>query len=287
MEYESEVKEVRRMFLDEYEANKELYDEVDCKRIESDDFYVKRFIREKNGKISDAFSMMNEAMKWRKEYGVNSLKHTDFPAEFFKIAELHNYVCDKNNIPQIYCRVKLHKALPEWREVYKKFIVYIVEQAEKEAAKKGTRWGIVFDCRDGDVFHVELDLNLFGVKTIFNYYPQAMEYIVVLDIPWILWAIYKIINSFIPAQYRYLFVFVNKKQIKEKLGENHIPYYVGGTCNTNCHLFYNDCPSLEQVAETFQLKENAVKKMLGHYKKYLDEIDQNEKEKLKTSNNNF
>lgn len=57
--------------VSELEA-KGVYDERDVQRVSSNDLYVRQFIR-KTETIQDAADRLHEALKWRKEIGINGM----------------------------------------------------------------------------------------------------------------------------------------------------------------------------------------------------------------------
>ncbi|RWS22112.1 motile sperm domain-containing protein 2-like protein, partial [Leptotrombidium deliense] len=65
------IEEVKRRFLDEYEANKDLYDEEDIERIITNDFFVRRFVNFNGQGPEKGFEQMKKAYRWRKSFGVN------------------------------------------------------------------------------------------------------------------------------------------------------------------------------------------------------------------------
>ncbi|XP_053200653.1 motile sperm domain-containing protein 2-like [Panonychus citri] len=219
---------IRNRIMEESLTDTEAFDQCDLKRI-GDDLYVKRFLDERYGKVKDAIKMLSDCLRWRKSFGVNTMKSSDFPKEIFRVGELHEFYKDKNNITTLYLRIERHRALSGWMPMIKRYIVFMIERAEKQAARNGHGIGLVVDARRGSISNVEIELDFFAVKTILNYYPGSLQYLAVYEIPWLLMAILKLVKSWFPAQYQNKFHFLNPNNIDNFLGLDNVPDYMGGT----------------------------------------------------------
>lgn len=62
---------VRDRFLEEVKENPGWFDEVDVQRIKNNEFLVRRFLECNKNDQDDALEQLVDAMKWRKEFGVN------------------------------------------------------------------------------------------------------------------------------------------------------------------------------------------------------------------------
>lgn len=68
------IDELKRRFNEEFAANPELYDERDYERINTNDWWTKRYLLYRHGDMQKAFDLLKDNMKWRKEYGAWSIK---------------------------------------------------------------------------------------------------------------------------------------------------------------------------------------------------------------------
>ncbi|XP_074605578.1 motile sperm domain-containing protein 2-like [Brevipalpus obovatus] len=222
------IDKVRDITLAEVEKDPISFEDVDVQRVCSDDAYIYRFVEDRSGKIDDAAKMLVETLRWRKSYGVNHMKVEDFPAEIFRVAELFEFHPDKNGISTLYLRIDRHRPVSKWKEIIRRFIVFNIEQAEKVATQNNKGIGLVVDARNGKIYHVEIDLDLFTIKTILNYYPGCLQYLAIFEIPWVLMAILKLVKSWCPAHYQDKFKFINKSNVNEFIGLENLPEFMGG-----------------------------------------------------------
>ena len=96
------VPKVRENVLKLYEIDKTFADECDVKRIQSDDWFVQRFIEQSDNDLKKSTDLLVDNLKWRKAFGVNTrLLTKDFAKEFFEIGAIFVYNEDKNGIPLV------------------------------------------------------------------------------------------------------------------------------------------------------------------------------------------
>ncbi|RWS12082.1 motile sperm domain-containing protein 2-like protein [Dinothrombium tinctorium] len=263
------IERIRRSFLSVYENDKDAFDEIDVSRIRNERWVIERHILDRKGNEKDAFENLVNTMKWRKSFGVNRLKATDFPQEFWEIGEAHLYVADKNGVKPAYIRVKFHKQLSDWLEISKKFVVYLMETLDKET--NGKNWSIIWDCDGGTLFNVDIELLVFCITTCFRYYPKGAKYYLLHELPFVLWGIYQLGRTFIPEHYRNTICFSTRRNIADLIGIESLPDYLGGECNKKYRGPIEGAPGIEEVAKDNDLNENAVKKFFSHYQSFLDE----------------
>lgn len=128
---------IRSMFIGEVNQNPELYDQVDVDKVSNDNFCVTRFLNHHEGDVDKGFAQLVDTMRWRKSFGVNSIKSSNFPQEYFQTGESHFYGYDKNGIFTVYLRVKLHKKISELSPLSQKYLVYLLEYCESKAKETG------------------------------------------------------------------------------------------------------------------------------------------------------
>lgn len=274
-----ELEEVRSRFLKEVESDPNSFDEADVEKVMKEEWTVKRFIGYKKNDLTDATTALTNSMKWRKSFGVSSIKATDFPAEFFWVGECHTYARDKNNIATVYLRVKFHKQLMDWQPLIKKYLIYVMELMDEEIRNGADGWALIYDCEGGTIFNNNMDLLFFLVQTFFEHYPMALTYIGLYELPWVLRAIYHICRGWIPEDFRKLFIFLNKENIGTHVGSQFLPDYLSGTCSLRYRVRMDGCLSLPEFAEKENIKQSAVTKFLSHYEKFIKLANEEERER--------
>lgn len=275
---QEELETVRLKFLDDVKENPSLYNDIDIERCKTDEWTVKRFIAYKKHNLNEASAALIKSMRWRKEWNASSLKETDFPTEFYFTGETHVFGRDKNNISLVFLRVRYHKCLPDFYDITKKYLIYIMELMDEEIRKGSNGWALIYDCDGGTIFNNNMEILFFMVNTFFDNYPMALSYIGMYQLPWVLKAIYHICRSWIPEDYRRLFTFLDKNSIHEMIGTENLPDYLKGTSNLPIRTRTPNNLPMREWAVKNGVSESGVKKFFDFYQKFLDEGDRIEKE---------
>lgn len=266
------TKQVRQRFLKYASENASEFEECDVKKVETDEWAVKRFVWDRNGDEDAAFEMLKKAMKWRKETGVNHIKASDMPLEFFHIGELFVYEEDKDGVITGYVRGRLHKKFSDFQDIENKYVLHFFEEMERRA--KGGRWNFVWDCDKSTLFNLNVEIITFFVTTLINYYPLGTQKIIVHQLPMILWAVYQMARGFFPEHYTEVLKFSNKTTLVEMIGAEHLPNcYEGGFGNKPFRgpaRTPEKCTTLLGYAKQNGISEDSFRKFMAHYQKHID-----------------
>ena len=106
------IEHIRQAFLrliNENPDEREQFDQDDIDKVKQFNWIIERHLISTNWKNELAFENLIENLRWRKEFGVNQLKESDFPAEFYKSGSFFDYETDKLGHSVIYIRGRLHK----------------------------------------------------------------------------------------------------------------------------------------------------------------------------------
>lgn len=90
------INQLKALFEQEYNENRQLYDKRDYDRFMEtrDDWYARRWIiYQRDANI--AYEMVKDTFRWRKDMGLNELTHEDFPREFYECGCMFEYGRDK------------------------------------------------------------------------------------------------------------------------------------------------------------------------------------------------
>ncbi len=79
-----------------------------------------RYIWHKCFNEENAFQMLTESMKWRKDFGISQIRDNYFPYEFYACGALFPYCKDKQGCHTLYLRIKMVKKIPEMSIYFKK-----------------------------------------------------------------------------------------------------------------------------------------------------------------------
>ncbi|GFY55796.1 motile sperm domain-containing protein 2 [Trichonephila inaurata madagascariensis] len=224
--------QLRNTFLENLNSNGNYddYEEADIDRIRNDDKYCRRFILHKKGVLEDALEMVDEALRWRKSFGVKDVTLAALPLEFFQAKAVFPFNKDKEGNPIIMILVRYHKKAPEFAKELRRFVIYWVELMEEQT--KGGRMTVIMSCAGAGMSNLDLDLIKFLITLFRSYYPDSLANILIFDMPWILQPAWKIIKAWLPEDFVDKIKFVNKTSIQEYVTADNLPVDMGGTDTT-------------------------------------------------------
>lgn len=228
--YMDKVVELRKKFLDKhYASDKNYYDSRDISRVKSDDIFVQQYLAGRDGNVDKAYKMMDEALKWRKEFGINDVTEKDVPEEILK----SGYICkptqgkDKKganlvfiNCPQ-YTKGGKDKLLG-----YKKLCAYTFEKVQRE--HPGERLSLISNFKDAGLANMEMDYLKFVVHVQTTIYPDLLENAYVLSFPKLLEGIWKILKALMGSKFHTKYIFLTPEEVLQYVDKDQLTVELGG-----------------------------------------------------------
>lgn len=203
------------------EIEEDLIDARDLKRILNDDKYISRFFLQCTNIPGDHFKhteeMIIRVLKWKKENKILDIKSSDLEDSLKNKGALYLRNRDVDGKQLLIFDVKKHiKGVNKINDVHRMFH-YFLERVDREDSDGMVT--IVFDCDGCGLINMDIDFVRYMIDVFKYYYPFVLNYILVMDMPWVLNAIWKIIKAWLPAVAVKKIKFVNKNTIDE-----FIPY---------------------------------------------------------------
>ncbi|XP_022242913.1 motile sperm domain-containing protein 2-like [Limulus polyphemus] len=224
------VTEVRKRVLEQLDLPdwKDNYDQRDIERLMQDNWYCARFIKHQRDDIENSLNMIREALKWRKEMEIHDLGEHNLYAEYFSLGATFPYNCDKAGFRILVMRVKLHTKNAATMLEQKKFVAYWIEKLDHET--NGGKISILMDFSDSGFSNMDMELTFYIVSLFKYYFPFALGYVYVYEMPWLFNACWKIIKNLLPEEATVRFKFINKSSIGEYIAVDQLPIHLGGSC---------------------------------------------------------
>ena len=91
---------------------------------------------------------------------------------------------DKDGRKLLVFSVFKHVKGSEKMEDMKKFFVYMLERLDME--EQGEQITLLFDCRTAGLRNMDMEFVQFIIGTLKEFYPDPLNYILVLEMPWVL-----------------------------------------------------------------------------------------------------
>ncbi|CAH1454327.1 unnamed protein product [Lactuca virosa] len=192
---------------------------------ERSDVILLKFLRARDFKVKEAFTMLKSVVAWRKEFGIESLLDEDLGTEQEKVVYMHGV--DKDGHPVCY------NAYGE----YQNKELYQATFSDEEKRKNFLRWRIQFLEKSIR----KLDFSPDGISTIVQIidlkfspspfkkelrqvlqllqdnYPEFVAKQVFINVPWWYLAFYKMFNPFFTQRTKSKFVFAGPSKTSETL----------------------------------------------------------------------
>jgi len=257
-EYEA-IAQIRSAFEAEFKCNPDLYHKSDVDRVLENDWTVHRFLLAGDGTASAGLTRLINAMKWRKEWAIHEMSETDFPKQFYQMMRFGRA---RNGSTVVLTRAQFYIPLNEWRELFKKFFVFVLETLDRQNTGAGIT--VVLDLRDCRLFNVDFDFVWFVKPIQSKYYPFLLRQQLNCDIPWILSSVSQFILSLMPQKTRKLMHFIKLCELSDHVMEEYIPVYMGGTGVRNYSWIPDTCTGAEELAKSLDLTEKNLKKLMSH-----------------------
>lgn len=145
-----------------------------------------------------------------------------------------------------------------------------------DAASEGFGWTFIIDFQGANITNCDLELINFLIKTLCEYFPCGVDYILTYEIPWILSTVWKVIRNCIPDHSRDLVHCVYKENIHEYVDVDNLPDFMNGRCEVNFRSVPKGCLSTEIFGQQILgLSCKQMSNLLNKFKPLLREVNIN------------
>ena len=286
LNYTPEVLEaVRAQLRTLYDETSNKLDKVLYHRLQEDDFELCRYIRRRQGRVQQSVDFLVSVLEWHKKNDIAELSVDSFPSEFLDYGGLYTLGHDVNGNVVLHIRVALFVKQPELTELFKKYIIFWMRKADQDAAKNGNGWILIFDCTNAGIANADIELPTFINSILRDYFPYGQQYILVVNLSWLLTAIKNVIYSFLPEIIRNRVKFCNTSNITEHISLDNLPKYLGGSAASDLYRLKQSKPcNLDAFVEQgiLPLKPPELARLRKNFDKLRDAIQKEEMKETKT-----
>lgn len=233
------------------------------------EWFVKRFLLASRRNEAEAYQMLKKTLLWRKSISLSDIVPSDFPKEFYEVGGLFSYPMDKQGMPVIYMRIRMHRKVKELIEPVQFFLFHTIDRVERESPNNSIT--IVFDCNGAGYSNMDIDLLRNLIDVAFKYFPFCIRTVIVYEMSWMLSAFRKMAMSILPSTLTSLVKFANKNDITNFIELEHLPDFMNGTCKLNYRKVPEGCPSVFDLAESKGFTKKDVDRLMAVYDPLLEE----------------
>jgi len=215
---EEEIAHLRSR-ISEHEDNDDdfVVESTDYNRLMNQDSYVARFFLHctdiPGDHMMNTENMILRSFKFRKEKEVHSLTSANLDDGLKNKGSLYLRNRDADGKQLLIFDVKKHiKGAANMDDMQRMFL-YFLERVDRE--DEDGMVTIVFDCAGCGLKNMDMEFIRYMIDVLKDYYPYCLNYILVLDMPWVLNAAWKIIKAWLPSGAVKKIKFVNKSTVDE------------------------------------------------------------------------
>uniref|UniRef100_A0A674MWR4 Motile sperm domain containing 2 n=1 Tax=Takifugu rubripes TaxID=31033 RepID=A0A674MWR4_TAKRU len=220
-------RELQRFTNEFLQDSTEKYDSRDVERLQSEDALVEGYLTWRLYVVDDALKMIDESLQWRKEFGVNDLTESVIPRWMFETGAVFLHGYDKEGNKLFWFKVKLHVKDPKTVLDKKKYVAFWLERYAKK--EPGMPLTVVFDMSDSGISNIDMDFVRYIINCFKVYYPKFLSKMIIVDMPWIMNAAWKIVKTWLGPEAISKLRFASKSEVQTFIGPEYLPAHMGGT----------------------------------------------------------
>ncbi|XP_072300657.1 motile sperm domain-containing protein 2 isoform X2 [Eucyclogobius newberryi] len=224
---EKKIEDTRERFKNEFlQDSAEKYDSRDVDRLQTDDALVEGYLTWRLYNVDDALKMIDESLQWRREFGLNDLTESSIPRWMFETGAVYLHGYDKEGNKLFWFKVKLHVKDAKTILDKKKYVAFWLERYAKK--EPGMPLTVVFDMTDSGLGNIDMDFVKYIINCFKIYYPKFLAKMILVDMPWIMNAAWKIVKSWLGPEAISKLRFASKSEIQNFINPEYLPPSLGG-----------------------------------------------------------
>ncbi|XP_018558618.1 LOW QUALITY PROTEIN: motile sperm domain-containing protein 2 [Lates calcarifer] len=225
---EKKIEETRQRFKNEFlQDSTDKYDSRDVERLQTDDALVEGYLTWRLYDVGDALKMIDESLQWRKEFGLNDLTESTIPRWMFETGAVYLHGYDKEGNKLFWFKVKLHVKDAKTILDKKKYVAFWLERYAKK--EPGMPLTVVFDMAESGLSNIDMEFVKYIINCFKVYYPKFLSKMIIVDMPWIMNAAWKIVKSWLGPEAISKLKFASRSEVQTFIGPEYLPPHMGGT----------------------------------------------------------
>lgn len=218
------IDEFRRKFFENYPSGNDAFDPRDIERVKKYDKYLYNILIISKSDVDVALGKLEKILTWRKENEINDLTWDSFSDEAKNVGPIYCRGHSKDNCRILWFRVKhSKKGNPE----AKRFISFWLEKLQWEDFDNPVV--VMQDFTGAGVSNMDLDVIKHLIGCLELYFPALCDMLYIFEMPWILNAIWKVIEKLLSEQSKAHLRFIKSKDVMNYFDADQLPVHMGGT----------------------------------------------------------
>ncbi|KAL7734802.1 hypothetical protein ACLKA6_011085 [Drosophila palustris] len=198
----------------------------DLARIKDSDVWITQLLEAYKLDVEKAIIRLRQNCEWRQSFGTNDINETNVNQEYLHDGEIYVHNQDKDGMPLLIVNMSKHNKNKNQEDLIR-LMVYWVERVQHETnySKKIT---LFMDMTNAGLGNLDLDYIKSIIALFETKYPNAPNYIVVHELPFLLNAAFKIVKGFMPAEALEILRVTTKKDVNEYVDKSNCLKIWGG-----------------------------------------------------------
>nr|XP_039265111.1 motile sperm domain-containing protein 2-like [Styela clava] len=214
-----------KKFVDPPSARLAKFDEHDVMRIHNDDLFALSFLHWKKEVIDDAVELAASCLEWRKENGMRDISVESIGQKYMEKGVIYIYGRDLEG-HRVMCLIGRMQNKDE-KDQIRQLLMFWLERLQRY--EPGQHVTFILDTNKTAMGNVDLGLIRFIIDSFTSYFPDLLEKIIILDMPWIMNAIWNIVKQWMSEEQRSKTVFCSRKDLKKYISPDQLPKSMAGT----------------------------------------------------------
>ncbi|XP_074620671.1 motile sperm domain-containing protein 2-like isoform X3 [Acropora palmata] len=276
------INELRQRFFQENGTNLHEFHEQDLKRVRDDDVWLSRFLKSRKQDVNNALLALVPCLLWRKSFGVNDLTERSIDRRLFESGFLFQHNQDKEGNSMVIFTGKLYKKDPQQQQEIKRYLVFLLEKHVRLFPNR--KITMIMDMQETGISQMDMDFVKCVIHCFRDHFPWTLAWLLIVDLPWIFLAAWKIVNTWLSPDAVNKIRFLNKAELADIVDEDKLLQRLGGTDNYE----YSYPPSKDPLTERVGIdgvEEVPTSNGFSHENQDSDDDDDDDNEKTEVAEN--
>ncbi|KAI4985612.1 hypothetical protein ZWY2020_018242 [Hordeum vulgare] len=200
---------------------------------EEDDFALRRFLRARDHNISKASAMFLKYLSWKRVVKPGgSITDEEVRGELVQ-DKLYMQGIDKKGRPLVYLFLARHFPAKRDLDEFKRYVVYILDNTCTRLSAGQEKFAVVVELRGWGYANCDIRAYVAALDIMQSYYPERLGRALLIHVPYVFMAAWKMLYPFIDDKTKEKFVFVADKDLdatlRDSVDESQLPEEYGGT----------------------------------------------------------
>ncbi|KAF7069513.1 hypothetical protein CFC21_075136 [Triticum aestivum] len=228
---------------------REVVEAQDPSAKEEDDFALRRFLRAREHNIKKASAMLLRYLAWKRVTMPHGFISDDEVRGEIAKGRDHHQGFDRLGRPMSYLYGGCHFPVRGDHEDLKRYVAYAFEKSCTRLSAGQEKFAAVIDLKGWGYANCDMRGYLAGLDIMQSYYPERVGRVLLIHVPYIFMAAWKMVYPFIDDKTKKKFVFVADRDLdatlRDAIDESQLPEEYGG--KLKFQAYNNFSPSSKSI----------------------------------------